>query len=256
MKACILYFSGTGNTELIAKKISRILNDLNCETEIHSIEEKFKINPDMFDLLILGCPKYYEYPVLEFISYLKKRLPESKRTIPTMFFCTQAAYLKTNFNLVEKILKRKNYKLIVSKSFEIANNMVIFDALPLTEEEKIQSNLRKIDKELKPLLSSFMKRKVIKEKTNTVYGILTYLTGVVCTKLFAWFGVKYSATKECTGCGLCVRKCPKRNIVLNNKKPKFGKKCIFCMRCINICPNHAILYHNKQCQIYKKLGGE
>lgn len=253
MKACIVYFSGTGNTEYVAKKISTIMNELKCETELHSMEEKEKIDSSNFDLLILGCPKYYEYPALEFISYLKKRLPISKKPIPTMIFCTQAAHLETNFKPVERILKEKNYKLIVSKSFKVANNMVIFNAFPLTDNEKIQSNLKKVDRELRALLVQFMKGKEVKETSNIVFGAVSYISGVVCTKLFSKFGMKYSTTAECTGCGLCARKCPKSNITLYKKRPKFGKNCMMCMRCINICPTHAILYNNKQCQIYKRL---
>jgi len=51
MKKIIVYWTGTGNTESIAKKIS---SDLGCEAL--SIND---INPSdtaIFDLIILGCP--------------------------------------------------------------------------------------------------------------------------------------------------------------------------------------------------------
>ena len=71
-RALILYFSGTGNTEYIANKISLLLKEMDFNVEIHSIEETYPIIPNQYDILILGCPKYYEYPALNFIKYLKE----------------------------------------------------------------------------------------------------------------------------------------------------------------------------------------
>lgn len=253
MNALILYFSGTGNTEYVAKRINLFLNQLNVNTEVQTIEEKFQIEPNTYDLLILGCPKYYEYPALNFISYLKENLSVSEKTTPTFIYCTQAGSLKTNFNKMERILKEKNHRLIISRSFEVANNMVIFPSFPLTPEEKIKSNIDSIDKALKPILIDFINQKVQKERPNIFYQISSYLSGNVFSKLFSLFGVKYSTTDQCIGCGLCVQKCPSKNITLHNKRPAFGKDCIFCMRCINLCPKHAIIYNKKQCSIYKRI---
>lgn len=250
MKAMVLYFSGTGNTLYVVNRIKGILNKENCATQIHSMEEEVIINPDEFDLLILGSPKYYEYPVLDFIKYIKRNLPTNKKTIPTMFFCTQVSPLETNFNEIEYILEKKNYKLIVSKSIPIANNMIIFNSFPLTEQKKVSHNLEQLDRELPYLLTCLMTGEVKKEKPNSFLGGICRLSGYSFTKLFQWFAVKYSSTDACTGCGVCARKCPKKNIVMQDQRPRFGNDCIFCMRCINRCPSNAILYNNKACNQY------
>ncbi len=253
MNILILYFSGTGNTEYIARKISLLLNELDFKIEMHSIEENFQIQADQYDMLILGCPKYYEYPALNFVRFLKENLPGSKKIIPTFMFCTQAGSLKTNFNKIDKMLKEKNYCLTVSRSFAVANNMVILESFSMTSEDKIQSNLNMAEEELKPLIADFIKGEMTKEEPTFFYRTVSYLSGRLFTKLFPLFGVKYSASDQCTGCGLCAQKCPSKNIVINNKKPEFHKQCIFCMRCINICPNQAILYNHKQCKQYKRI---
>ena len=252
-RALILYFSGTGNTEYIGNKISLLLKEMDFNVEIHSIEESFQFIPDQYDMLILGCPKYYEYPALNFIKYLKENVPVSEKTIPAFIYCTQASSLKTNFNKIDRILKKKNYSITISHSFAVANNMVIISSFPLTPEDTIQSNLESVDQKLKPLLTKFMNNKVQKEMPTLFYQIVGYLSGHIVSKLFPIFGMKYSTTQQCIGCGICAQKCPSNNIKMCHKKPQFGKDCIFCMRCINQCPEHAIMYHNKSCSRYKKL---
>lgn len=41
---------------------------------------------------------------------------------------------------------------------------------------------------------------------------------------------------RCSGCGVCVGKCPQNVIVIKNKIAVIGKECIHCGKCIDICP--------------------
>ena len=51
MKKIVIYWSGTGNTEAIAKKIS---SDLGCEAI--SVGKISPMDASSFDLIVLGCP--------------------------------------------------------------------------------------------------------------------------------------------------------------------------------------------------------
>lgn len=48
-----------------------------------------------------------------------------------------------------------------------------------------------------------------------------------------------AAAGTCTGCGLCMEKCPARAISPENIRAGDAKKCISCMRCIAVCPHAA-----------------
>jgi Pyruvate/2-oxoacid:ferredoxin oxidoreductase delta subunit len=52
----------------------------------------------------------------------------------------------------------------------------------------------------------------------------------------------FMAGSGCTGCGLCVEKCPLNNISLVGGKPAWGGNCTHCMACICYCPEEAIEY--------------
>ena len=44
----------------------------------------------------------------------------------------------------------------------------------------------------------------------------------------------------CTGCGICVKVCPRANIKLE-EKPIIGDKCEQCLGCTHHCPANVII---------------
>lgn len=54
----------------------------------------------------------------------------------------------------------------------------------------------------------------------------------------------FEVSNTCTGCGTCVRVCPRANITLTDGKPQFHDNCEFCHACIQWCPGFAITHPN------------
>lgn len=50
----------------------------------------------------------------------------------------------------------------------------------------------------------------------------------------------FIANYNCNDCGLCVKQCPTRSIILNDGRPYWKFTCESCMRCMNYCPQRAI----------------
>ncbi|MCL2678499.1 MAG: EFR1 family ferrodoxin, partial [Clostridiales bacterium] len=55
----------------------------------------------------------------------------------------------------------------------------------------------------------------------------------------------FAAGGGCTGCGLCQKICPVKNIRLENGRPKWLGQCERCVACISWCPSKAIDYGSK-----------
>ncbi|MDR2587506.1 MAG: EFR1 family ferrodoxin, partial [Coriobacteriales bacterium] len=53
---------------------------------------------------------------------------------------------------------------------------------------------------------------------------------------------------NCTGCGLCIRSCPTRNLALKEGRAEQQGRCTQCYRCASNCPEQAISLWTKQIQ--------
>lgn len=54
--------------------------------------------------------------------------------------------------------------------------------------------------------------------------------------------IKISVSEKCTGCGICVKKCPTRVLKLENRKSVVEKleDCMVCKYCEVVCPEKGI----------------
>jgi len=53
--------------------------------------------------------------------------------------------------------------------------------------------------------------------------------------------------EKCTGCNICVEKCPIGAISMENGKAKIDMdKCIHCGTCHSVCPNEAVRHDSEK----------
>lgn len=245
-KVSIFYFSGTGNTKYVIDILSAELSK-SCETTVFNIENpgsEVKAVEAIYksDLNVFASPVYaFDSPTIMY-SFLNK----AKRIKKDKTFSGKNAAVLTcpgdpsSMNhIAAKMLSKKLHKLgfEVLREDQIAMPPNIF--APVTVE-KGRNMVIEAEKKVLRLVKSYMSGEKNKFKPNAgVY--LLYLISKLEHPGAKIFGKLYNVDKEkCVNCGLCVKKCPQKNITVIDGNIKFGWNCIFCMRCVYSCPANAI----------------
>jgi flavodoxin len=110
MKACVIYFSQTGNTKQFAETIAETLNT----TTLFDISNTKPSAVKDYDVLVIGTPTHGFRPSVEALAFVEG-LPEGENK-KTALFCTCRLWKGSTFKKLEKVLKKKNYKNVLCVS--------------------------------------------------------------------------------------------------------------------------------------------
>lgn len=136
---------------------------------------------------------------------------------------------------MSKLLKAKGLRLDYGRGIKMpANNMLLYNP---ADPSKSGNTLDKTDKLLRTVAADIKARM---QKVNSHPFILHNHFKNIET-----LDAGYTAGDSCTGCGLCEKICPVRNIRIDNGKPQWLHRCELCVACICWCPAKAIENGNK-----------
>lgn len=238
----IYYFSGTGNSLWVTRKIQEslkeaeiipITRDLPGELAAQASENPQK--PESVGLVFPVCMGKPPRIVLEFIRKMPKTdyiyavatcgmmpgkpLTAVKNGLLATGNSLSAGYvvpLVSNFIVLPKMKSDKG----IDKAFQKAAAQAQTIAL------NVQKKVSRFDKETPGVIS----KPIALLFFNPMYRRIPKLDK------------KFSINSECNNCGTCRDVCPVRNIKITASKPVFYNNCEMCFSCINWCPKKAINY--------------
>ena len=233
----IYVFSGTGNTFIVAKKISEILNLNSYNATISKMESVDAKQIDLNSTIGIGFTTAF-WNTFPFVRNWINNLPDGNQA-KTFLFTTMGDSSCGMIAHIAKILEKKNYKIIGAKGFIMPNNFLLVQG-EKSNKKRIEKNLLKVEEYIKGII----KGNGYIRKTNIFSSIAFYFSSFVTTKLWntklAKKIMKFKINKEkCVSCGICAKLCPIENIEIKNI-PQFKDKCIFCLRCVSYCPQQAL----------------
>lgn len=234
----VLYFSGTGNSRYVAKKIAEISGD-----EVISINQRLK-NGDYRNIssdraLVFVGPIYAGRLPRVMEAYIRKvNFTGTKRAY---FIGTCAATPWDTVEYVEKLCREKSFALLGFNSVVMPQGYIagggtqpkeVNDKVLAEAEPKIVQIAETIrDKQLLP------KEQPGKATMSKILNPIMYAMMISARN--------FTVTDACTGCEKCQTRCPLNNVKLVDGKPTWGKECTHCMACIAGCPQEAIEYGKK-----------
>lgn len=248
----IYYFTGTGNSLVVARDIAEKLGG----TELIPIAKAIKGSPSVgAERIGIIFPVYiWGYPLIvgEFIKKLKLAKDKYVFAVDTCGGWPGATLL-----LIQNLIEKQGG--ILSAGFSVlmpGNYTPMYGAKPEDKQKKL------FEKEKNKILKIV---DIVKNKAKARIERNSFLVNALFTGLFFnmsknhvhQMDKNFFSDEKCNSCGICEKVCPVSNIKMINKKPIWQHNCEQCLSCLQWCPEEAIQfgkstakrkrYHHKSC---------
>jgi ferredoxin/flavodoxin len=237
MKTIIYFFTGTGNSLAVAKKIAATLDE--CElVPIASLKDTTgEITPAAQHIGIVSPVYFSGLPMM--VAEFAGRLD-----------CSRAGYMFAVVTLggsgggptlrqLDGIIRKKRGRgLDAGFSVKMPGNYIFMYSSPAGKKQAdlLASADRRIA-EMVPVIGRCEHRNI----PLALFGRLIH--AVAYSRFISHAHTtdrKFTVTHACTSCGTCVRICPAHNIDLVKGRPVWKGHCEVCCGCIHLCPEEAI----------------
>jgi ferredoxin/flavodoxin len=237
-------FSQTGTTLKIAEEIAIGLRaESGCELIFHMINSLPAPTLDEFDVIGIGSPVYIfrpPFPVIDFV----KSLPDLKGK--AFFVFVQYGTTPGDCgNWIRRELRRKHgqdagYLLTRGPNYFISyvKHGYLFSPDSPTHFE-IDTARRFGQLLVRRYASKISETETKDPRTHVVHAFERFTTNRLFVKML--LSRFFMANHHCDGCGICIQKCPVKNITPGVKmRPVWHTNCILCGTCQMVCPKDAV----------------
>ncbi len=245
MKVLIIYFSQTGGTEKIAKKINDGILASGNECKLVKLKEVSTINLKDFDVMGLGCPTFFYREPMNVKKFIQNIEMVDKK--PCFIFCTHGSVMGNTFYHMSEELGKRGYLVIGSFDSYSESSLQFYpkemhtaghpDENELSEAKQFGENICETSLKISSGQLDLIPKFELVENTwwarDSKLMTLEFLR-----KLSPVFTINGEA---CTKCGTCQDNCPVDAIDITRDPPEIQKEgCIFCWFCEKSCPEGAI----------------
>ena len=233
----IFYFSGTGNSQLAAKRLATAAGD-DIVSINKSLQEQKKEVFHSGHPLVFVAPTYAWRMPKVVAEWIRETRFEGCRDAYFVLTCggsvsNASAYARMlckekglNFRGLSPVLMPENYLAMYPTPSETECRDIIAWAEPVITE--LAALIR--EKKNFPDTPVSFKDRLRSGPTN----LLFYPTCV--------HDKGFTVSNACISCGKCAKRCPLNNIDMADGRPLWKGNCTHCMACIGGCPTEAIEY--------------
>lgn len=233
----VIYFSGTGNSEYVAKMIAEKMGD-DVFNANRSIKENKKECFTSEKPYVFVFPVYLSTSPTIFRDFIESCAFEGNRSAYFVPTCASAdgSVPNSSKELCDRIgtLDYKGSRKVCMPQ----NYVILFTPFDEDKKQECYKNAEVVTDEICETI------KAGGELPEKMASNFEYVPTKLVEK---WYNSSFTKTKyfkagdACVGCGICANMCPTNSIEIKNGKPVWVKRtCIHCMSCISRCPKQAI----------------
>ena len=236
----IIFFSGTGNSRYVAKKIAEVTGDKLINLN-ELIRNKKTVPIGENEQCIFVVPTYaWRIPrIVE--QWIRNTRFEARMNAWFVMTCGDEIGNAGKYNKI--LCEDKQFLYMGTAQIVMPENYIAMFAVPKP------STARKIIDNAEPVISQVADMirdgDMLPERKVSVIdriksGPVNPVFYSMCVKAQPFY-----AKDTCISCGKCEKLCPLQNIKLTGGRPVWGNDCTHCMACIAYCPTEAIEYGKK-----------
>ncbi len=256
MEAKVWWFSGTGNSHVVASRMAASLAAAGWSVGTRAMEAaprpRFRLAASQAWFAGDGGPDFdpagmdlFVFPVFSFstpalVDRFLARLPVAMgRRAAVVVTMGGKGYEGRALVRAARRLRESGRKVVLTEAIEMPEAFVQF--APATGEDeaalRTQAALLAADRLAAALVEGKAGLRTPKMPGLVLSWIASVAFGLLGRRML---GLTWSASRGCNACGLCATSCPAKTIHMAAKRPVWGFSCEDCQRCANACPVGAI----------------
>lgn len=238
----ILYFSGTGNSEYVAKRIGKEIGDetLNLFEKIRSRDNTQVCSSRPWVVVV----PTYAWKIPRIVQeWLECTALSGSRDI--YFVMTCGGSIGNAGQYLQALCAARGWNSLGCLPIVMPENYLAMFSTP-TREEALEI-IQRAEGVIDGVARTIQRGEAFPKPAISVKDRIS--SGIVNQMFYPLYvhAKKFRVTDACISCGRCVEVCPRSNIRLEQGRPVWGDACTHCMACICRCPSQAIEYgtHSK-----------
>lgn len=237
MAAQIFYYTGTGNSLWVARKVAEGLDgaELVSMPECRRTQEVPGTLGLVFPVYIWGVPA----PVLRFVDSLKGLHPDYCFAV-----ATNGGQVSNTLVQLKRVMRERGLSLSSGFEVRMPSNYIPWGGPGPKEEQEKRFKLA----ERKAAVIA----RAVKDKANMPVEKGPFWQRIVFTSFYRLTFSRvpgmdrpFRADEKCNACGICAKVCPASNVALARGRPVWKHQCHQCFACLQWCPQQAVQYGKK-----------
>ena len=236
----ILYFSGTGNSKYVAKRIADALGD-----EIVNLNARIKASdtsPVETDERVIIVTPTYAWRIPRVVrDWLRKTELRGAKQVWFVMTCGSEIGNADKYN--RELCAEKAISCMGTAQIVMPENYIAMFSAP--QADKARQIVAKAEPDIDRAIAGIQADQPFAPTRNNLYD--RFMSGPVNPIFYKFFvnADAFTVSDACISCGQCAKRCPMNNVTLKDGKPVWGRNCTHCMACICYCPVSAIEYGKK-----------